>query len=128
MPGDYAPPRGRLLLARVGAEPAGCIALHSLDPNICEMKRLYVRPQFRGRLLGRLLAETVIADAKRMGYTKMRLDTVEPKMRKAVALYCTLGFREIDPYRLNPIEGAMYMELELDRYSESVPFRQQNAG
>jgi ribosomal protein S18 acetylase RimI-like enzyme len=77
------------------------------------MKRLYVRPQFRGSGLGRLLAERVIADAKSMGYRKMRLDTVEPKMKKAVALYRALGFREIGSYRPNPIEGAMYMELEL---------------
>ncbi|HEV7218366.1 MAG: GNAT family N-acetyltransferase [Terriglobales bacterium] len=121
LPGDYAPPHGRLLIARRGAESAGCIALHpfghpfeqdGLEP-ICEMKRLYVRPQFRGSGLGRLLAERVIADAKSMGYRKMRLDTVEPKMKKAVALYRALGFREIGSYRPNPIEGAMYMELEL---------------
>lgn len=122
LPGDYTPPHGRLLIARRGGESAGCIALHpfgqdpfeqdGLEP-ICEMKRLYVRPQFRGSGLGRLLAERVIADAKGTGYRKMRLDTVEPKMKKAVALYRALGFREIGPYRPNPIEGAMYMELEL---------------
>jgi putative acetyltransferase len=118
LPGDYGPPDGRLLLARYGSEAAGCIALHSLDreslePDVCEMKRLYVRPQFRGRSVGRLLAERVIAEAKSIGYTKMRLDTVEPKMKNAVALYRALGFREIGAYRPNPIEGAMYMELGL---------------
>ena len=113
LPGDYGPPNGRLLLARYGAEPAGCIALHGLEPGTCEMKRLYVRPQFRGRALGRELAEAAIADARRIGHKKMRLDTVEPKMKNAVALYRALGFHEIAPYRLNPIEGAMYMELEL---------------
>jgi putative acetyltransferase len=113
LPGDYRPPNGWLLLARYGAESAGCIALHGLEPGICEMKRLYVRPQFRGRALGRELAEAAIVDAKSIGYKKMRLDTVEPKMKNAVALYRALGFHEIAPYRLNPVEGAMYMELEL---------------
>ncbi len=113
LPGDYSPPRGRLLIARCRTEPAGCIALHSLEADICEMKRLYVRPRFRGSGLGRLLAQAVIADAKSIGYLKMRLDTVEPKMKNAVTLYRALGFREIGPYRPNPIEGAMYMELEL---------------
>ena len=96
-----------------GAEPAGCIALHRLERFVCEMKRLYVRPQFRGSGLGRLLAERAIAEAKSIGYTKMRLDTIGPKMKNALALYRAFGFREIGPYRSNPIEGAMYMELEL---------------
>ncbi len=113
LPGDYGPPDGRLLLAKCGSEAAGCIALHRLEAGVCEMKRLYVRPPFRGRSLGRLLAERVIAEAKGNGYTRMRLDTVEPRMKSAVALYRRLGFREIGPYRANPIEGAMYMELEL---------------
>ncbi|MGH9513261.1 MAG: GNAT family N-acetyltransferase [Terriglobales bacterium] len=113
LPGDYASPRGSLLIARYGAVPAGCVALHGLEPGICEMKRLYLRPQFRAKGLGRELAERIIADARSGGYKKMRLDTVEPKMRKAVALYSALGFREIGPYRPNPIEGAMYMELDL---------------
>jgi putative acetyltransferase len=113
LPGEYAPPGGRLLLARYGAEPAGCVALRSLEPGICEMKRLYIRPQFRGRGLGKMLANTSISEAKKIGYKTLRLDTVEPKMKSAVALYRALGFREIAPYRPNPIEGAMYMELEL---------------
>lgn len=113
LPGGYGPPDGRLLLARYGSEAAGCIALHKLEPGVCEMKRLYVRPTFRGRSLGGLLAERVIAEAKGIGYTRMRLDTVEPRMKDAVALYRRLGFQEIGAYRANPIEGAMYMELEL---------------
>ena len=87
--------------------------MHSLEPGICEIKRLYVRPQFRGIGLGKMLTDTVISEAKGIGYKKARLDTVEPKMKNAVGLYRALGFREIAPYRPNPIEGAMYMELEL---------------
>lgn len=113
LPGDYAPPEGRLLLARYRDQLAGCVALHPLEPGICEMKRLYLRPQFRGRGLGRVLAETVIAEARGIGCRKMRLDTVEPVMPNAVAMYRRLGFKEIEPYRVNPIAGALYMELEL---------------
>jgi ribosomal protein S18 acetylase RimI-like enzyme len=113
LPGDYAPPEGRLLLATYDGAPAGCIALHKLAPEICEMKRLYVRPQFRGKGLGRTLAERLIADARHIGYQRLRLDTVEPRMKTAVAMYRQLGFREIAPYRPNPIEGALYMELKL---------------
>jgi putative acetyltransferase len=113
LPGDYAAPEGRLLLASHEGAPAGCVALHKLDRGICEMKRLYVRPQFRGKGLGRALAERIIADARQIGYKRLRLDTVEPMMRAAVAMYRQLGFREIAPYRENPIEGALYMELEL---------------
>ena len=113
LPGDYAPPGGRLLLARYRSQLAGCVALHRLEPGICEMKRLYLRAQFRGRGLGRVLAETVIAEARGMGCRKMRLDTVEPVMPNAVAMYRRLGFKEIEPYRVNPIAGALYMELEM---------------
>ena len=113
LPGDYAPPTGRLLLARLENQLAACVALHKLDQEVCEMKRLYVRPQFRGKGLGRTLAGRVIANAREIGYKKLRLDTVEPMMQAAVAMYRTLGFREINPYRANPIEGALYMELEL---------------
>lgn len=113
LPGDYAPPEGRLWLAISKGQPAGCVALHKLDSETCEMKRLYVRPQFRSHGLGRKLAERIIAEAKQIGYKKLRLDTVEPMMKNAVALYRKLGFREISPYRPNPMEGALYMELQL---------------
>jgi putative acetyltransferase len=113
LPGEYAPPEGRLLLAEYDGPPAGCVALHMLEPGICEMKRLYLRPQFRGKGLGRALAERIIAEARQIGYHRMRLDTVEPVMRDAVAMYRKLGFSEIAPYRPNPIAGAIYMELEL---------------
>jgi putative acetyltransferase len=113
LPDDYAPPEGRLLLASLKGVPAGCVALHKLGAEICEMKRLYVRPQFRDKGLGKILAERVIAEAHQIGYEKLRLDTVEPMMRTAVAMYRNLGFREIATYRANPIEGALYMELQL---------------
>jgi GNAT superfamily N-acetyltransferase len=113
LPGDYAAPDGRLLLAEHEGRVAGCVALHRLASNTCEMKRLYVRPEFRGKRLGRALAERVIAEARRIGYRRMRLDTVEPLMGDAVAMYRKMGFKEIPPYRPNPIAGAIYMELEL---------------
>src|SRR3954467_5539832 len=114
LPGDYAPPAGRLLLAAVGDKPAGCVALHQLgNGGVCEMKRLYVRPDFRGHALGRRLVEEAMQAARSIGYKKMRLDTVEPVMGHAVALYRELGFREIPPYRENPMPRTLYMELEL---------------
>jgi putative acetyltransferase len=113
LPGDYAPPEGRLLLAECEGQVAACVALHKSGPGICEMKRLYLRPQFRGKGLGRALAERIIAEAREIGYERMRLDTVEPVMKDAVVLYRKLGFKEIAAYRPNPIAGAMYMELEL---------------
>ena len=113
LPGDYAPPEGRLLLAEYEGQLAACVALHKLDPDICEMKRLYLRPQFRGKGLGRILADRIIAEARQIGYRRMRLDTVEPVMKDAVAMYRKLGFKEIAPYCSNPIAGALYMELLL---------------
>jgi putative acetyltransferase len=115
LPGDYAPPDGRLMLMRHEGQPAGCVALHRLEAGICEMKRLYVRPNFRGMGLGRILAERILSEAREIGYQRLRLDTVAPVMKNAVAMYRLLGFREISPYRANPIEGALYMELDLDR-------------
>jgi GNAT superfamily N-acetyltransferase len=108
LPGAYAPPRGALLLAR----GEGCVGLRPIDERTCELKRLYVRPQARGTGLGRRLAEAVVAEARRLGYTRMRLDTV-PGMDAAQSLYEQLGFREIPPYRPNPIPGARFLELEL---------------
>jgi putative acetyltransferase len=113
LPGDYSPPEGRLLLVECEGQLAGCVALHKLEPGICEMKRLYLRSQFRGKGLGRALAERIIGEARQIGYQRIRLDTVEPIMKDAVAMYRKLGFTEIPPYRPNPIAGAMYMELEL---------------
>src|SRR5580692_6557933 len=113
LPGDFAPPEGRLLLAELESQLAACVALHKLEDRICEMKRLYLRPQFRGKGLGRALAERIIAEARQIGYQRMRLDTVEPVMKDAVVLYRRLGFTEIAPYCPNPIAGALYMELKL---------------
>jgi len=113
LPGHYAPPKGRLLLAEYDGQFAGCAALRELEEDICEMKRLYLRPEFRGKGLGRAIAEHLIAEARQIGYTRMRLDTVEPVMQDAVAMYRRLGFREIPPYCKNPIAGALYMELNL---------------
>lgn len=113
LPGKYAPPAGRLLIAYVDEKAAGCIALRDLGDGVCEMKRLYVRSAFRGRRLGQLLVQRLIDDARSIGYTKMRLDTAPAKMGKAVQLYESHGFGEIAPYYDNPNDGVMYMELLL---------------
>jgi putative acetyltransferase len=117
LPGAYAPPGGRLLLAvEDGSESAenaiGCVALRRLEPDVCEMKRLYVRPTFRGQNAGRALVEGLITEARSIGYHRMVLDTL-PSMEAAHKLYRTLGFREIPPYPKNPIPGALFFGLEL---------------
>jgi ribosomal protein S18 acetylase RimI-like enzyme len=112
LPGEYASPRGRLLLARVDGSAAGCAALRPLDARTCEMKRLYVRPEHRSAGIGRTLALAVIEAARGAGYARMRLDTI-PSMESARALYRSLGFQEIEPYRFNPIPGTAFMELDL---------------
>jgi GNAT superfamily N-acetyltransferase len=113
LPGKYAEPEGRLLLAQKDGKTAGCIALRKIDDDVCEMKRLFVRDEFRGHGLGLLLVEKVISEARAAGYLKMRLDTFPPKMGKAVKLYESHGFREIAPYYNNPHTGVLFMELDL---------------
>ena len=108
----YGPPAGALLLATVNGVPAGCVGVRPLAPGCCEMKRLYVRPAARGHHLGRHLAERAMASARALGYTHMRLDTL-PSMHGAQALYLTLGFYEIAPYRENPVAGTRYLEAAL---------------
>lgn len=113
LPGMYAPPRGTLLLDLQDRRPAGCVGLHDWGDGAAEMKRLYVRPEFRGRGLARALTLAALADARAIGYRAVRLDTIASTMQAAIALYRNLGFREIVPYRENPIPGALYLELTL---------------
>ena len=112
LPGKYAAPAGRLLLAWRGDEAIGCVALRALGDGDCEMKRLYVRPQGRGLRLGRALAERICAEAREAGYVRIRLDTL-PAMGTAQALYASLGFVPIEPYVFNPIPGTRFLALDL---------------
>ncbi len=113
LPGKYSGPEGRLLLAYQNDELAGCIALRKLNEGICEMKRLFVRDGFKGQKIGVQLIERIIADAREIGYQKMRLDTYPTKMGKAVSLYDSHGFRSIEPYYDNPHTGVLLMEITL---------------
>lgn len=112
LPGRYAPPSGRLLLALDGLDAAGCVALRPLDDGVCEMKRLFVRPAYRGRGLGRLLAVRVVNEASALGYAVMRLDTLEG-LDSAMRIYGSLGFRRRAPYYANPLPGVVYWERML---------------
>jgi putative acetyltransferase len=112
LPGHYAQPNGRLCVATLDGEPVGCVALRPFDETRCEMKRLYVRPSARGRGLGRLLAEHVIAEAREIGYDEMLLDTLD-RMEEAAALYRSIGFAATEPYRFNPLPDVQYLHLDL---------------
>ena len=113
LPGQYAPPTGSLLLATVGDEPVGCVALKKLADGVCELKRLFVRPQHRGTGLGRTLAERIIREARSLGYQAIRLDTIPSVMGAAVGMYRSLGCRDIPAYCFNPVPGALFMELRV---------------
>lgn len=112
LPGDYARPRGRLILARIAGEPAGCAALRALAPGEAEMKRLYVRPAYRGMGFGRTLAECVVDEARGLGYAVLRLDTL-PSMREAQRLYAAMGFEDCAPYNDNPAGEVRFLSLDL---------------
>ena len=113
LPGKYAPPSGRLMLAFLNEQLAGCIALRAISNDRCEMKRLFVRPSFRGTGLGRVLVEALINEARTIGYKSMLLDTLPGRMDSAIELYKKFGFEEIAPYYENPVENAKFMELKL---------------
>jgi len=112
LPGDYAPPNGRLILAGSPGDAFGCVALRRLDGDVCEMKRMYVQPRARGGGWGRKLAGRIVADARAIGYREIRLDTLG-HLHEAQALYKSMGFRMIDPYYNNPLAGVVYMALAL---------------
>jgi ribosomal protein S18 acetylase RimI-like enzyme len=113
LPGAYAPPTGRLLLAFADNKLAGCVALRKMTDEVCEMKRLFLRPEFHRKGLGRKLAQRIIDEARAIGYQRMRLDTLSEQMGSAIGLYRALGFKEIAPYYENPVPGALFMELTL---------------
>jgi putative acetyltransferase len=112
LPGRYAPPSGRLLLAMEGTDAAGCVALRPLEDGVCEMKRLFVRPAYRGQGLGQHLAQRIIQEATTVGYTVMRLDTLDT-LERAVRIYETLGFQRCAPYYANPLPSVVYWERTL---------------
>ena len=112
LPGEYARPAGRLMLVFEGQDAVGCGALRPIDDAVCEMKRVYLRPSVRGKGAGRMLIAELIEIARELGYQRMRLDTL-PSMKQAMTIYHSLGFREIAPYRVNPVPGAKFLELDL---------------
>ena len=114
LPGEYGPPDGCIMLAHYRGNPAGCVALHKIADGICEMKRLYVSPLYRGNGIGKSLVEAVLSRARELGYSRMRLDSI-PGMETAQALYESVGFYDIDAYRNNPNRGTKYYEIELAR-------------
>ena len=113
LPGKYAMPNGRLFLAMVDEKPAGCIAMRKIGDEVCEMKRLYMRPEFRGHGVGNSLIERLLSEARMAGYSEIRLDTYPAKMGKAVSLYESHGFRQIPPYYENPHKDVLFMALTL---------------
>ena len=112
LPGEYVPPKGSLLLAVEGKHTAGCVALRPFNGDVCEMKRLYVRSEYRGVGLGRRLAKKIIKEAEKIGYSSMQLDTFD-NLKEAVGLYESLGFKRVDPYYNNPLPGVIYWQLQL---------------
>jgi GNAT superfamily N-acetyltransferase len=112
LPGEYSAPGGAIFLAYYEGSAAGCVAMRKLAEDVCEMKRLYVRQAFRGKKIGKALSVAIIEEARKRGFSRMRLDTV-PSMKEAIKLYRTLGFKETSPYRYNPRAGAMFLELVL---------------
>jgi len=116
LPGRYAVPEGCLLVAENQDGIVGCVAVRKTDNGLCEMKRLFVRPEYRGTGIGRRLAMEIIQTAIRLGYSRMRLDTT-PSMSTATSLYRSLGFYDTEPYCYNPVPGAVYLELDLDTFA-----------
>ncbi|NPV91699.1 MAG: GNAT family N-acetyltransferase [Firmicutes bacterium] len=112
LPGEYSEPDGGLLAVDMNGRLIGCVALRKLEPRICEMKRMYVKPEFRGRGIGRMLAEAVVQNAREIGYEKMRLDTLS-RLEDAISLYTSMGFQEIEPYIYNPLPGVRFLELNI---------------
>ena len=117
LPGQYGPPDGVLLMVMDSRQSAGCVALRKVEDGICEMKRLYLRPKYRGRGLGRRLAERIVSEAAALGYKVMRLDTLD-KLKEAMGLYEVMGFRRREPYYGNPLPGVVYWELDLTRQQD----------
>ncbi len=112
--GDYSPPTGALLLAEDQGKAVGCVAIKKISNEMCEMKRLYVRPNRRGKGVGKLLTETILQKARNFGYKRVRLDTL-PSMKEAISMYVSIGFKPIEAYRYNLVEGTLYLELELSK-------------